>query len=158
MSDHTLPNPPSAESVPAHAGLRDLVARAAAFARTEYGIVVAALGLIGLHVVDDNYLQPEPGTSPGDHLASGLVPLAILGAAAALYPHLRAGLRATVAMTFGAIGLAFGFPGAYYVLDGNASGDHYTELFSIAAGLVLLGSGPVLLWKARRSGGSRRRR
>jgi uncharacterized protein len=158
MSDHTLPNPPSAESVPAHAGLRDLVARAAAFARTEYGIVVAALGLIGLHVVDDNYLQPEPGTSPGDHLASGLVPLAILGAAAALYPHLRAGLRATVAMTFGAIGLAFGFPGAYYVLDGNASGDHYTGLFSIAAGLVLLGSGPVLLWKARRSGGSRRRR
>jgi hypothetical protein len=38
-----------------------LLARATAFARTEHGVVVLALGAIGLHVVDDNYLQPAPG-------------------------------------------------------------------------------------------------
>ena len=71
--------------------LRVLLARAARFARTERGIVTIALGLIGLHLADDNYLQPEPGTSPLDHLASGLVPIAILAAAAVVYPRLRAG-------------------------------------------------------------------
>jgi len=52
----------------------------------------------------------------------------------------------------------FGAPGAYYLLDGNASGDHYTGLLAIVAGAILLVSGPVTLWKARRSDGSRRRR
>jgi hypothetical protein len=135
-----------------------LLARATAFARTEYGVVVLALGALGLHVADDNYLQPAPGTSPADHLASGLVPLAILAAVGAFYPRLRAGVRAGLALTFGAIGIAFGAPAVYYVLDGSASGDHYTGLLAVAAGVVLLLSGSVTLWKARRSGGSRRRR
>jgi hypothetical protein len=41
---------------------------------------------------------------------------------------------------------------------GSASGDHYTGLLAIAAGAVLLATGPVTLWTARRTGGSRRRR
>ena len=49
-------------------------------------------------------------------------------------------------------------PGLYYVMDGSASGDHYTGLLAILAGLVLILSAPVTLWKARRTGGSRRRR
>jgi hypothetical protein len=134
------------------------VERAAAFARTEYGVVVLAVGVIALHIVDDNYLQPAPGTSAGDHLASGLIPVAILVGVAAAYPHLRAGLRAATALALGAIGVAFGFPGVYYVLDGSASGDHYTGLLSIVAGAVLLVVAPVTLWKVRRSDGSRRRR
>jgi len=131
---------------------------AGAFVRSEPGVVVIALAAIALHVVDDNYLRPQPGTSAGDHLASGLVPVGILVAVAALYPHLRAGLRAATAMTFGALGLAIGFPGAYHLLHGEASGVDYTGLLSILAGLVLLALGPVTLWKARRPGGSRRRR
>ena len=135
-----------------------LLTRASSFIRTEYGVVSIALAAVGLHVVDDNYLQPAPGTSAGEHLTSGLVPLAILASVAALYPRLRAGLRATTAATLGAIGIALGAPGVYYVLDGSASGDHYTGLLAIPAGLALLATGPVTLWKARRTGGSRRRR
>ena len=41
-----------------------------------------AILVIAIHVVDDNFLQPERGTSAGDHLVSGLVPLAVLGLAA----------------------------------------------------------------------------
>src|SRR5918999_496490 len=113
---------------------------------------------VGLHVVDDNYLQPEPGTSAGDHLTSGLVPLAILAAVTVLYPRIGGGLRAGIAMTFGAIAITIGVPGAYYLLDGSASGDHYTGLLAIVAGAVLLVTGPVTLWTTRRTEGSRRRR
>ena len=40
--------------------------------------VIAGLGIgvLALHVIDDSFLQPQPGTSAGDHLAGGLVPLA----------------------------------------------------------------------------------
>src|SRR5918992_1482987 len=113
---------------------------------------------VGLHIVDDNYLQPEPGTSAGDHLTSGLVPLAIPAAVTVLYPRMGGGLRAGIAMTFGAIAITIGVPGAYYLLDGSASGDHYTGLLAIIAGAVLLVTGPVTLWTTRRREGSRRRR
>src|SRR4051812_24864168 len=134
------------------------LSRAAAFARSESGVVVLALALVALHVADDNFVQKAPGTSAADHLASGLVPLAVLVAAAVGYPRLRAGPRAGVAMTLGAIGITFGVPGAYYFLHGSASGDHYSGLLAIVAGAALLLSGAVTLWKARRTDGSRRRR
>jgi hypothetical protein len=132
--------------------------RLASAVTRETAVTLIALGIVGLHIVDDNVLQPEPGTSAGDHLASGLIPVAVLAAVAMVYPRLRAGVRATVAMTLGALAITVGVPGAYYLLDGGASGDHYTGLLAIVAGVVLLLSGPVTLWKARRTGGSRRRR
>ncbi len=121
-------------------------------------MVTLALGAVALHVADDNYLQPEPGTSPFDHLASGLIPIGLLAAVAALYPRLRAGVRAAVVMTFGALAIGFGVPSAYWLLEGEASGDHYTTgWLSIVAGAVLLVAGPVILWRSRRSYGSRTR-
>ena len=41
---------------------------------------LAAFGVavIAVHIVDDNFVQPQPGTSARDHLVSGLVPLAVL--------------------------------------------------------------------------------
>ena len=47
------------------------------------------IALIALHVLDDNFIQPEPGTSAGDHLVSGLLPLGLLALAAWAYPRLR---------------------------------------------------------------------
>jgi dienelactone hydrolase len=114
--------------------------------------------VVGLHIVDDNFLQPAADTSATDHLASGLIPLAILAAAVALYPRLRAGARAATASTLGAIGVSVGFPGAYHLYDGSSSGDHHTGLVAIAAGLALLAAGPVVLWKSRKTNGSRTRR
>ena len=71
-----------------------IVARIAAAAWSETAFARVAIGLVALHVVDDNFVQPNPGTSAGDHLASGLIPLAILAFVAGLYPRLRAGARA----------------------------------------------------------------
>jgi uncharacterized protein len=133
-----------------------LLARLASALRRESGSFLLAIGALALHIVDDNFLQPAPGTSPRDHLVSGLVPIAVLGTVAAIYPRLRAGARATTAMTLGAIAITVGIPGMYYLLDGSPSGDHFTGLLAIVAGTVLLVSGPVTLWKARRTDESRR--
>jgi dienelactone hydrolase len=118
-----------------------------------------AVGAVALHFADDNYVQPAPGTSARDHLASGLIPIAVLTAVALVYPRLRAGARATTAMTVGALAITVGIPGAHYLFEGGAEGDHYTGLLALLAGAVLLVIvGPVTLWRARRRGGSRRRR
>ena len=57
-------------------------------------------------------------------------------------------------MTLGALAITVGVPSAYYLLDGSASGDHFTGLLAIVAGVVLLLLGPVTLWKERRAGGA----
>src|SRR4051812_1981299 len=87
---------------------------AAASLRTEAGLARLGLGLVALHVADDSWLQPNPGTSAGDHLFGGLVPVVLLGAAIALYPRLRAGARALIALAAGFFGVLFGTEGAYY--------------------------------------------
>ena len=133
-------------------------ARVIATVRSGRALAWFAIGVVALHVADDNFLRPNAGTSAGDHLASGLVPVAILALAGAVHHRSRAGVRAGLAVTLGMFGIAFGVPGAYYLLDGSASGDHYTGLLAVIAGAVLLLSAPVTLWKARRTGGSRRRR
>lgn len=133
--------------------------RAWRHAAHEPTLFAVAVGVVALHLVDDNFLQPAPGTSPLDHLASGLVPISILAAIVWIYPRLVAGARAATAMIVGAIAIALGTPGVYYVLDGSASGDHYTGLLALLPGAALaVLLAPVTLWKSRRRGGSRRRR
>jgi len=114
-----------------------------------------AVAVIGLHVVDDNYVQPEPGTSAGDHLVSGLVPLAVLALAAWGYPRLRAGWRGALALALGVLGIATGIEGAYYTSKVGPSGDDFTGLLALAAGALLIGLAAVTLWRTRRTDGSR---
>ena len=35
---------------------------------TERALVTGSLAVVALHVVDDSFLQPEPGTSWADHV------------------------------------------------------------------------------------------
>jgi uncharacterized protein len=126
------------------------VARATDWARSESGLARIALGVVGLHVVDDNFLQPDAGTSPLDHLVSGLVPLGTIVAAAAVYPRLRAGLRGALALLFGFFGILGGTEAVFYASNVGLSSDDYTGLLSIAAGAVLLAVGTVTLWRSRR--------
>jgi uncharacterized protein len=54
--------------------------------------------VVALHVADDSFVQPQPGTSANDHLVSGLLPLGVLGLAAVAFPRLRGGGRAAIAL------------------------------------------------------------
>jgi uncharacterized protein len=125
---------------------------------TESMLARVAIGLVALHVADDNFLQPQPGTSAGDHLVSGLVPLAVLVLAAWFYPRLRAGLRATVALFLGGFGVVSGVEAGYYTAKGGPSGDDFTGFLAIAAGILLIGVGVVTLWRTRRRDDSHARR
>ena len=116
-------------------------------------LFLIALALIALHVIDDNYLQPQPGTSPGDHLVSGLIPLALLGLAGWGYPRLRGGRRGALALFLGPLGIAAGIEAYYYTREVGPSGDDFTGLLAIPAGLLLLGLAAATLWRTRRTDG-----
>ena len=117
-------------------------------------VFLIGVALIAAHVLDDNYVQPQPGMSPGDHVVSGLVPLALLGLAAWAYPRLRGGRRAALALVAGLLGIAAGIEGFHYAREVGPSGDDFTSLLCLPAGVLLLGLGAVTLWRTRRTEGS----
>jgi uncharacterized protein len=121
-------------------------------------LFVALTALIALHVIDDSFLQPQPGTTAADHLVSGLAPLAALALAAALYPRVRGGWQAALALLVGCSGIVVGIEGAYYTSQVGPSGDDFSGLLALAAGLALTGFGVVHLWRTRRRHGGLARR
>jgi uncharacterized protein len=124
------------------------IARAA---RLETKLAVAGLSAVSLHVLDDNFFQPEPGTSASDHLISGLVPFAVLAGAALAYPRLRPSLRATLAVALGLLGIVIGgIEPAYYGPKEGLSSDDYTGLVAVVGGLLLVGLGAATAWRTRR--------
>ena len=111
-----------------------------------------AVGAIALHVIDDSFLQPQPGTSAGDHVASGLIPLAVFALMAFAYPRVRPGARAAIALSLVVAALLSGAEAIYYGGRIGLSGDDYSGLLALAAAPVLLGLGLTTLWSSRRLG------
>jgi uncharacterized protein len=143
---------PSAESK------RAAAASAVAALLTETGLARIALGIGALHVVDDNFLQPQPGTSAGDHLVGGLIQTAFFVSFAWAYPRLRPGLRGTLAIFVGLFMVVMGAGEAgYYTRENGPSGDDYTGLLAIPAGVLLVGVGLFTLWRSRKGGSLIRR-
>ncbi|HJY46566.1 MAG TPA: alpha/beta fold hydrolase [Propionibacteriaceae bacterium] len=120
------------------------------FGTADLAAFLIATGLITLHVIDDNFLQPEPGMSAADHPVSGLVPLACLLIAAAAYPRLRPGLRAILCTVVGLFGITTGVEGWYYAIQVGPSRDDYTGIIASLAGLALLVIAGITLWRSRR--------
>jgi uncharacterized protein len=143
---------------PAAESGKTATARVVGAVRSEVGLARLALGIAALHVVDDNFLQPQPGTSAADHLAGGLLSTALLVVAAWGYPRLRPGARATLAIGVGLFTVVMGVGEAgYYTRENGPSGDDFTGLLAIPAGLLLVGIGVVTLWRSRRGGSVARR-
>ena len=125
---------------------------------TERSLALASIGLVGLHVVDDNFLQPEPGMTAVDHLPGGLTLLALIAAGGWAYRRARPGARAALALLLGFFGVLAGIEAVYYTFADSPTGDDFTGFLSLVAGFVLLGIGIRTLWQSRRTGDSRRRR
>ena len=113
-----------------------------------------AIAVIGLHIADDNFLQPEAGTSAGDHLVSGLVPLALLALAAWGFPRLPGAGRGALALFLGPLGIATGIEAVHYANQVGPSGDDFTGFLAIPAGLLLIALGALTLWRTRRTEGN----
>jgi uncharacterized protein len=123
------------------------------FSTREHRLFAVLAGVVALHVADDNFFQPNPGVSASDHLAGGLALLALLALAVVAYPRLRAGARAAVAFLTGFLGVLVGTEAIHYTKEVGPSGDDFTGLLSIPAGLALVGLAAVTLWRSRKQNG-----
>jgi uncharacterized protein len=141
-----------ASSAPAAQGQRfRLAQRARDLVRDEVRMFQLATGLIVIAVADDAFVHPESGTSAGDHLASALIPIGIAIIAMLAYPRLRSGLRACVALIFGAFAVDAGIvDGIRHAVINTISGDDVTAIVAALAGAGLVVLGAITLWRARR--------
>ena len=121
-------------------------------------VFLSAVLVIAVHVVDDSFVNPEPGTSAADHWVSGLGTVALLGLAAWGYGRVRPGARAVIALVLGLFGLVVSSEGWQAAREDGPSGDDWTGLLVLPAGLVLIGLAVVLLWRSRRTDDRRLRR
>jgi hypothetical protein len=111
-----------------------------------------ALAAAALWVLDDAFWHREPGTAVGDHIISGLVPVALAALLALAYPHLKAGARAVAAITGGLLMIAAGVADGYrHVVVDRMAGDDLTAMLAGAAGVALVALGAHTLWRARRN-------
>lgn len=125
---------------------------------SEFRIFAAAIALIVLHIVDDEFVQRQPGTSIGDHLVAGLVPIAVALAAAFAYPRLRAGLRAGIALAFGILSVVAGMIALGDARAGAVSGSDWSGLLLLPAGFALTAMAVWIPWRERGRGAHGRRR
>jgi fermentation-respiration switch protein FrsA (DUF1100 family) len=119
--------------------------------RDEGRLFRLATAVIVIAVADDAFVHPQPGTSAGDHLASGLTPITIAVIAALAYPRLRSGLRACTALTFGSLAVEAGtVTGIRHSVINTISGNDITSILAALAGAGLVILGAVTLWRRRR--------
>jgi hypothetical protein len=79
------------------------------------------------------------------------VPVALAVLVAVAYPRLRAGARAAVALTAGALMAVAGVAdGARHVVVDRLAGDDLTAILAGLAGVVLIALGAAVLWRTRR--------
>jgi hypothetical protein len=115
-----------------------------------YAVFVAGVVATVFHAIDDAFLQPQPGTSPLDHLSIGLVALAVGGVSLWAYRRVRPGTRALLGLTWSLIALVSGVEALYYGQHGGMSGDDYSGLVALATAPLLAGAAVMTLWKSRR--------
>jgi dienelactone hydrolase len=121
-------------------------------------VFFASVALLAVHVLDDGFFQPEPGTGAGDHVLYVGVFLAFFAGAAVAYATARAGIRAALAGFLGVVALTYGRVAVAEARGQGLAGHDYTGLLLLPAGVVLLGIAILTLWSSRRTDGSRGRR
>ena len=121
--------------------------------RPEVAVVRVALAVIVAFVLDDAFGHPEPGTAPGDHLVSGLVPTAILVCLAVAYPRLRAWWQAVLvgSVVVLALVLGLGVSTRDVVIAGGGGDDVMGMLAGMAGGVLIVcgGLAGARAWRPR---------
>jgi uncharacterized protein len=138
---------------PTPAPTADTAARSRWLPRDERSLFLLGTVLIAVHVLDDTVVQPPAGTTAADHLLGALVPTVLLVAALGCFGRVRAGWRAVLALSVGVFGIGIGIEAGYYTTAVGPSGDDFTGLLAIPAGVLLVGLGLWTLWQSRRRTG-----
>ena len=111
--------------------------------------------LLALQALLDVFLAPQQGTRWSDHLAAGLVPLALLAAATTFYSRLPAGVRAALGAAVALLALEAAALAVAAVTRGSARLSDSVSLLLWPAGLALGCVAATTLWRSRRGGGHR---
>jgi uncharacterized protein len=118
----------------------------------EYPLFAAGCGLAILHVLDDTFVGRQPGTSVGDELFSGAVVTGVLVGAILLYPRLRPGLRALLALTLGVLIATAGAMHVAHIVIDEPEGSDFTGVLALLGGLLLIGLSIAVAWRSRKGG------
>ena len=121
-------------------------------------VFLVAVAVIALHVLDDSFIQPEPRNVRHRPPREWTVATRCARARGRRLRRIAPAWRATLALVIGLFGIVAGLEGWHYTMEVGASGDDYTGLIALPAGVVLLLLGVVALWQSRRGEGSRGRR
>ena len=119
----------------------------------------AATALALLHALDDAFLNRQPGVPLGQHALAALVAIVAGVAAIVVFPRLRPGFRAAIAITFGVFALVNGGLHVAHIAVDELAGSDVTGVLAAAAGasLVLLGLAAPFLHRGERAATRRRR-
>jgi uncharacterized protein len=111
-----------------------------------------AVAALGVHACVDAFLAPERGTSWRDHEVRGLATLTLLLIGAVVFPRVRAGARALVAGTLGALAIEGSILAIY---DARATGPHgedWTGFALAPVGVALCAIAVSNAWRSRKPG------
>jgi dienelactone hydrolase len=114
----------------------------------EAAVFAAGVGFAILHVLDDAFIGKQPGTTAGDHLLAAGVLLVILGGSLALYPRLRAGARAALAVGLGIVITTAGAMHVVHAVVDEAERSDFTGMLAVIGGVALIVLGLVVAWRA----------
>jgi alpha/beta superfamily hydrolase len=98
------------------------------------GAAIVAL----IHALDDAFLHRQPGVPLGRHALAALVAAAAVTAAVRIYPRLRPGIRAALALVLGIFAFTNGVLHVVHIVDGGAAGSDVTGAAAAVAGAVLV--------------------
>jgi fermentation-respiration switch protein FrsA (DUF1100 family) len=118
-------------------------------------LLTGAAALTALHVLDDATLSREPGTSVGDHLLGAGVLLLLLLGGTLLYPRVRAGARATLALLLGVLAVTMGALHVVELTSTGADAGDVTGLLALLGGVASFVVAAVVLWTSARRDGRR---
>ncbi|NLE22340.1 MAG: alpha/beta fold hydrolase [Actinobacteria bacterium] len=114
---------------------------------------IGAVVAIVVYLLLEYFVFVRPGVDRGDHVLAVFLPAAILALCAELYGRLPAGLRASLSLTFGVIGLVTGAVQTDRLLVEGFSAGALCGLLPLAAGVVFLVIGGWVAWVSRKRGG-----
>jgi uncharacterized protein len=113
-------------------------------------VLFTAAGAVGVvHALDDAFVHRGPGVGAGEFALAALVAIVVWAAGSASFPRLRPGLRAALALTFGALAVANGGSHVAHVASDGVAAADVTGLLAAAAGVALLGLSVAIPWRHR---------
>jgi uncharacterized protein len=116
-------------------------------------LVFTAASAVGLlHGLDDALVHRGAGLGLGQHALAAAIAVVAWVAGALVFPRLRPGLRAALALAYGGLALTNGALHAIHVAGHGPDGGDVTGVLAAGAGVTLLALAAAIPWRHRGTG------